>query len=287
MDRLGRSRTNARRLRVESLEARSLLAGHSAGGSLGLATAAMHHDLPATVAAHVASPIAGASAAASQQIIFSAHLTDTNTGSTAVGNAVFHSGTEHGQTRSQLGVEIEHALASTTYDVAIGGTTLGTITTNANGAGHLVLFSNPRGNQPGLPAGFRVNSADTLTVTAESPASDTLTGTFAAPQPPQVTNLKATLTDSQGGTGKGVALYHSVTKDGTTHSDLEIAVTNATPNSSLDVFVNGGTTSIGTVKTDAHGRGVLHITDASVAIASGDIISVGTLGGTFAATGKK
>jgi len=287
MDRLGRSRTNARRLRVESLEARSLLAGHSAGASLGLATAAMHHDLPPAVAAHVASPIAGTSAAASQQVILSAHLTDTNTGSTAVGNAVFHSGTEHGQTRSQLGVEVADALAKTTYDVAIGGTALGTITTNAKGEGHLVLFSSPRGNQRGLPAGFTVNSGDTLTVTAESPASDTLTGTFAAPQPPQVTNLKATLTDSQGGTGKGVALYHSATKDGATRSDLEVVVTNATPNSSLDVFLNGGTTSIGTVKTDAHGRGVLHITDGSVAIASGDIISVGTLGGTFAATGKK
>src|SRR4051794_26651705 len=118
MDRLGKH-LKYRFLRVESLESRALLAGHSAGASFGLANAALHHDLPPAVAAHVASPVAGA-AAGSQQVILAAHLTDSTTGNTAVGNAVFHTGTQHGQTRSQLGVEIEHALANTTYDVSIG-----------------------------------------------------------------------------------------------------------------------------------------------------------------------
>src|SRR5262249_4164294 len=162
---------------------------------------------------------------------------------------------------SQLAVEIVHGLANATYDVTVGTTALGTFKTNGQGAGHLVLFSNPKGSLMGLPSGFTVADGDMLTVTAEGTTTDELTGEFAAPTPPVITNLKATLSDSQGGSGKGVALYQSVSKNGTTHANLEIVVTGAPKNSSLDVFLNGGTTAIGTVKTDAHGRGFLELSD--------------------------
>jgi hypothetical protein len=274
-----------RRLRVESLESRALLAGHSAGASFGLANAVLHQDVP-SVTAHVASLDSGANVAASQQTVLTAHLADSNTGSTATGNAVFHTGTDHGQTKSQLAVEINHALDNTTYDVAVNGTALGTFKTNSNGAGHLPLFSNPKGSQAALPSGFTVSAGDSLTITAEGTNNDTLSGDFAKPTPPQVVNLKAVLTDSQRGTGKGVALYHSVTKNGTTQTELEIVVTNAGRNASLEVFLNGGTTPIGTVKTDAHGRGTLELSDPSLIIISGDTIMVGTLTGTFSTPRK-
>jgi hypothetical protein len=304
MDRFDRKGINSRRLRVESLESRALLAGHSAGASFGLATAAMHHELPDAVAAHVAAPTAGANLAAAnatnaaQQTVLVAHLAQTDGVGAGSGEATFHTSTVRGVTTSRLTVELQGATANTQFTVAVNGTTLGTITTDANGAGELMLTSNPKGSQQGFPAGFTgISAGDTLTVTSGTDSTDALSGAFAAvgkPQTPpthaQPVNLKATLTDSTAGsTATGVAGYHTVTAHGTTHTQLEVAITGATPNTTLDVnLVNSsGTTKLGTIMTDANGSGVLHVSDSSLTIAAGDTITVGTLSGTFAKVGKK
>src|SRR5262245_55003803 len=164
MDRSGRSAFNYRRLRMESLESRTLLAGHSADASMGLATAALHHDLPDAVAGHIASAVSHTHAAVQFSVLM-AHLSDTS------------------------------------------------------GA-------------------------------------------------------------------KGIAFYHSVTANGTTHTDVEIVVFGGAKNSSLLVNLNGDTTSIGTVDTHAHGFGVLHLSGASLSISAGDTLTVGTLSGSFSQIGK-
>ena len=164
MDRLRRNTFNFRRLSAESLESRALLAGHSVDASLGLVTAALHHDLPEAVAAHVASAVASAHAAVQFSVLM-AHLSDANS-------------------------------------------------------------------------------------------------------------------------GKGIAFYHTVTANGTTHTDLEIVVFGGAKNSSLPVDLNGDTTSIGTVNTNAHGFGILHLSDPTLSILAGETIAVGTLNGSFSQIAK-
>lgn len=162
MDRSGHSGSTSRRLCVESLESRTLLAGHSADASLGLATATLHHNLPDAVAAQIAS--ADAHAVVKNSVLI-AHLSETNT-------------------------------------------------------------------------------------------------------------------------AKGLAIYHTVTAHGTTHTDLEIVVFSGPKHSSLPVLLDGNTTSIGTVRTNGHGFGILHLSDSSLSISNGDTITIGALTGSFSKIGK-
>jgi hypothetical protein len=271
---------------------------------MGLATAATHHELPAAVAAHVASPTAGANvaaaSAAAEQTVLVAHLTPTGT-ATGTGEAAFHTSTVRGVTSSKLGVEVQGAAASSTFDVVVGGVTLGQLTTNDNGNGEVVFTNSPKGDQVALPAGFMVTSTSTITLKLHDSTNttDTLTGTFAAvgkpasPPAAQPVNLKATLTGStEVSTAKGVAVYHTVTNRNGTRSELEVVVSGAAANTSYNVTV--GSATLGTLTTDARGRGVLRVNNLSTTIAANNVITLssatsggGTLSGTFTKVGKK
>ncbi len=109
----------------------------------------------------------------SEKTVLRAALTDSV--GTATGTATYQTATRHGETFTKFVVRVSGATASSTLDVAIDGTVVGQITTDANGAGKLVLSSHPKGNQQLLPADFPAITAGT-SVTVGS-----LSGTFATP----------------------------------------------------------------------------------------------------------
>ncbi len=99
----------------------------------------------------------------------------TDTASSATGRAVYSTHTYNGTTTTRFAVRVTGATADTTLDVAIDGTVVGQITTDSNGAGSLVLSSNPKNsNEQPLPADFptTVTAGSTITV-------GTLSGTLA------------------------------------------------------------------------------------------------------------
>jgi hypothetical protein len=305
MDRSARNGWNSRALRVESLESRALLASDLTGLAHGLATARSHHDLPPAVAAHVGSSTAGvvataqavtANVQASQQTILIAHLAAVDSSVAGGGAAVLHISTVRGQTNAQLGIELEGAAANSTFNVSLkpltgDATAIGTITTDASGKGSLVLTTKS-GNVPvdltKVSAGYSitVSTPDSTGTGADTPV---YSGEFAAvgkgkpslPVSVQPVNLKATLSDVSG--AKAVVVYNSVTVRGKTHTELEVVVTGAAANASLPVTIHDQL--VGTITTDAAGRGVLRLTTASAQ--AGDTITVGTMSSTFTKVGKK
>lgn len=90
-----------------------------------------------------------------------AALTDAN--SSATGTAVYHTVTNNGTTTSKLKVRVTGAAASSSLDVAVDGTVVGQLTTNANGAGK-ATFANLT---------TTITTGSTITV-------GSMTGTFAA-----------------------------------------------------------------------------------------------------------
>jgi hypothetical protein len=113
-----------------------------------------------------------------------ATLTDTNS-NTSVGAAVFTTITHSdGSTAEILRVKVTGAEANATLDVSVtttadDGTTsttsVGSITTDANGNGRLILSSNPKTSNVGqLPSGLIVNSTSTISV------GTSVSGTFSS-----------------------------------------------------------------------------------------------------------
>jgi hypothetical protein len=103
-----------------------------------------------------------------------AQLTDTS--STSTGKAVFTTITHADGTTDQiLRVHVRGADANTSLDVSIDGTSVGSITTDDNGNGQLILSSNPHNSDVGqLPAGLTVTSTSTVTV------GTSISGTFSS-----------------------------------------------------------------------------------------------------------
>ena len=95
-------------------------------------------------------------------------------GTTSVGRAVFSTYTNSdGTTTDLLRVHLKGADTSTTLDVSIDGTSLGSISTDAKGNGILILSSNPKSSNVGqLPTGFTVTSTSTIQI------GTTITGSF-------------------------------------------------------------------------------------------------------------
>lgn len=120
-----------------------------------------------------ASTHTGGGCESSQHSVVAAALTDTNGSGT--GTATYKTFTKHGVTTTTFTVSVAGAAASRMLDVVLDGTTtVGQISTDATGAGTLVLSSNPTGSQVQLPANFPAIIAGTTTITV-----DTLNGTFA------------------------------------------------------------------------------------------------------------
>jgi hypothetical protein len=169
----------------EQLETRAMLAGN---GFLPFAFGGHHFgEGPGQQAAtqFVSSAIAGQSAdhlrggahvrshSASDETSFTATLTDS--AGTATGTATYSTYTSDGQVETTFSVGIAGATANTTFDVTVGDTVVGQLTTDDTGAGALVLSSNPTGTEQALPADFPTDiGADTAI------SIGTLSGTLAA-----------------------------------------------------------------------------------------------------------
>jgi hypothetical protein len=139
-----------------------------------------------------------------------------------------------------LNVGVSGAAAGSTLDVAVDGTNVGALTTNASGSGHARF------------TGVTINAGSTITV-------GDLSGAFA-----QV-NFAASLTGSTGVTG--TAEYNSL------RNKLHLSVTGAAADTTYNVTVND--VVVGSFITNASGAGRFRVTPSGVTIAAGSTISVG------------
>jgi hypothetical protein len=189
----------------------------------------------------------GSGCSHSQPTVLTAQLTDPSGGAT--GTATYQTSTMNGTTTQQLTISVTGAAATTTLDVSVAGVAVGQITTDANGAGTLILSTNPHGaNQQLLPADFPTVTAGTTTVMV-----GTLGGTLALTSSPE-TRLSSQLTDT-GGSATGSVSYETGTENGVTETEFTVRVRGATTDSTLDVSIGG--TVVGQVTTDGNGDGSL------------------------------
>ncbi len=190
--------------------------------------------------------------------ILTAQLTGVGTSATAT--IQFMQFNINGTPMTVLAVQVQGAPASDTLTLALSGFTsaVGTITTNANGNGALVLSNNPQGQQQPLPAGFPtgVTSGATFSITDGSGLS--LTGNLGAltkpvnpppppppppppgspPPAPNGTILTAQLT----GTGTTATASIQLTQDtisGLTYTLLCVQVHGAPASDTLSLNVGG------------------------------------------------
>jgi hypothetical protein len=274
------------RPRFEVLEDRALLsAGGLKGHALGLGNGA-------------ANSAAALLSAADAEV----HLTATLSGPTsATGTVGFESETEDGKTHSSFKVSVQGAAANAMLPVAINGTVVGQLNTDANGNGSLTFKSNPHGpNQSPFPANFPTSLATGDKVTVGT----SLSGTLAAASDhddegdhdhegdeDNGTRLTADLTGSTSATAK--VSYQTETEDGTTEASFSVKVHGAAANATLPVAIDG--VVVGQVMTDANGNGSLVFSthphgsevafpaDFPTSLAAGATVTVGTdLSGTLA-----
>jgi hypothetical protein len=158
--------------------------------------------------------------------------------------------------QESLSVHVSGLTADTTYTVSSGSTTLGTFTTNADGQGRL----NVRDLSTALAAG------DAITV-ADPSGSTVLSGTLAA------THLVATLGGTGG--GDGLASYQANVAAG--QNSLQVILFGLSAHSAYSVQLGG--TTVGTVTTNANGRGVLSVSNLATPPAAGSVLTVLDSGG--------
>ncbi len=225
-------------------------------GSLAVTPAAGDTVAVGTATGDLAVRTAGHDEGDENEVKLTTQLTDT-TGA-VTGTASFKSETEDGNTESNLVVTINGTAASTDIAVMIDGNTVGTISTDANGNGSLVLKD----------AAITVNEGSTIAV-------GDATGTFAlAPEVTSVLHLRSRLSDSASG-ATGTAIFLSRTlSDGSVDSKLIVNVRGAAAGSTLDVAIDG--TVVGTIDTDVNGNGHAVLTNVSVTPTAGSAISVDT-----------
>ena len=303
-------RRGFRAIRIpEALESRAMLAGN---GIVPFAHLAHQFEArgatqpPATqlvstaVAGHAASHggrfASLGSLAAHRQTSFTATLTDS--AGSATGTATYKTQYVDGAIETTFSASISGATANTTFDVAIGDTVVGQITTDDSGAGELLLSSNPTGTELALPDNFPTNiGADTaitigtltdmLTADANSnPESGGSCHGHAAHQ----TTLGATLSDADNSAATGTATYALDSENGVT--TFSVSVTGAAAESTLDVSIDD--TVVGQLATDSSGAGSLVLSSNSTGtqqplaldfptnISEGSTVTVGTLTGTLA-----
>jgi hypothetical protein len=238
---------------------------------------------------------------ATRETSFTATLTDSE--STATGTATYSTHTSDGEVETKFSLSVTGATADTTFDVTVGDTVVGQLTTDDTGAGSLVLSSNPTGTEQALPADFPTNiGADTTisigtlsgTLAADTDSGDGDGGEHGGCHDSSVdTSLAASLTDSDTtSTATGTASYKVDSGSGDT--TFSVSVTGAAASSTLDVAIND--TIIGQLTTDATGAGSLVLSsnptgteqalplDFPTNLSAGSTVTIGTLSGTLAAT---
>ena len=277
-------------LSPEQLELRDMLSGHgflagfvhqpgAASQSANFASAASALFAQASARSHVFAAL-GTFDESSDRTELTAKLADPN--GTATGTATFKTYTEDGVTETTLKVSVTGATASSTLSILVGGTTVGTLTTDSTGAGSVVLSTNPKGTEQAF------TTAPTGVTAGTSVDVDTLTGNLAVAthtgggcQSGERSTFTAALTDPNS-TATGTATFTSTTKHGVTSTTLNISVTGAAASTALDVLI--GTTSVGTLTTDDTGAGTLKVTSGLPTVDGTTTIKVGSLSGTFAAS---
>lgn len=289
---------------IEQLESRDMLAAHPFFGAFAQAAQFAPQfnafAAPASFAAQIAAhnQLFGnfaAHANNSHQTTLTATLSDPDN-SAASGTVTYQTGKVDGTVQTTFSVSVTGAAADSTLDVSVGGTSVGTITTDDTGAGSLVLSSNPTGTQQSLPDDFPT------TVDAGTAVSvGTLAGNLATQTRSEGgcsaarTSLSATLSDPDNASAAGTINYKTSTVDGTTQTVFSVSVTGAAADSTLDVTV--GSTVVGQLTTDDTGAGSVEWssdptgtqqalpTNFPTSIDPGTTVSVGTLSGTLSSTG--
>jgi hypothetical protein len=177
-------------------------------------------------------------------------LADSLTGASGTsGTAAFSANAVTGN--NSLRLHASGLTADTTYTVSSGTTTLGTFTTDANGQGKLSVSNVTQALTAGAP----------ITVT-DPGGAPVLSGTLAA------THLVATLGGGSG--GDGIAFYRANVATGT--NSLLVGLFGLSAGSTYTVQLDGST--VGTVTTDANGRGHLSLTNLSTPPAAGSVLTV-------------
>jgi hypothetical protein len=268
--------------RLELLEPRNMLAGHALGAAFSHAT----HDFAALAAVHAPSATAASGkGAAHAQSELTATLTDSDGTATGTVTLETYGGHCGGSGATELNVSVTGAAASSSLDVAIDGTVVGTLTTDANGAGTVSLKSK---SGDALSAFTAANTAG-LGVTI-----GTLSGTFAASDDggddssTTVTKAAGLLTDSVG-TATGRAKLSVRTEDGSTSTKFSVYIRGADANTTLDVAIDG--TVVGQITTDGNGAGKLKLSSKDGTLpdnfpttaGANSTVTVGTTSGTLSA----
>lgn len=214
---------------------------------------------------------------------------------------------ENGIAESELKISATNLAADSSFDVIIGGVSVGQITTDANGQGNLVLSSVPNGtSELPLPTDFpAIDAGVTVQIGRD------LTGTFAIPTSTNTDDNDDRVgeehhIDNAGESSetKLVAVLPGIAEEmayvefemeserGSSRTELGISVNFLEPRSLLDVVIDG--VLIGQISTDADGHGDLDLSshprgsheiplpaDFPI-ITSGTSIQIGTsLSGTF------
>jgi hypothetical protein len=320
---------NNRRLHIEPLERRDLLCGGGPAAGIADLQAAAQSALFARSHTFNFTPAASpANSGSSEDESSETHLfaTLTNNSGTVVGTAAYESETSDTNTTQVLVIRIIGGAANATYEVTVGTTDLGALTTDANGNGRLILRSASSSSSSAtpasssktvgtLPADFTLAAGATIALASTDTTVDPLNGMFAASSGDiglgglggchggehegdhgNVTRLVAQLTDTSS-TATGKAVFTTITHaDGTTDQILRVHVRGADANASLDVSVDG--TSVGSITTDDSGNGQLILSSnphnsnvgqlpSGLNVTSTSTITVGTsITGTFSSTGS-
>jgi hypothetical protein len=220
-----------------------------------------------------------------------------DSGLTAVVAYSTHS--KDGVSESELKVTVSGAAADSSLDVSVGDTVVGTIVTDAEGAGSLTLSSNPDTDEQQLPADLAIAAGTTVSV-------GSLSGTLAATTPlggcggpgggfedgTTTTRLRGNLTDPDNSASSAIVGLKVKTDDTTGESTttLGVRVRGAAASTTLDVTV--GDVVVGQVTTDENGDAKVvfssnptgdqvAFTNVPTDVAAGTTVTVGSLTGTL------
>lgn len=183
------------------------------------------------------------------QTVLTTQLTDS--AGAATGSAKLSTYTEDGATVTKLNVNITGAAADITFDVTVGATVVGQVTTDASGNAKVTFSSDPTGTQQAFLAVPTATSGDTVTIGTLSGALATPTFSGGGCGAHEGTRFAATLTDpASAATGSVKLSTH--TEDGATVTKLTVKISGAAASTTFDVLV--GTTVAGQVTTDDAGN---------------------------------
>lgn len=295
---------------LESLEDRSMLAGHGFAAAFGPWAQRFDASADAGSAPAFSSASFGAlargpggglfrfGAQANGRGALSVQLSD-DTGLAATVSYSTH--TEDGATERQLKIKVSGAEADSTLDVLVDDVLVGTVATDADGNGSLILSSDPDDDEQQLPADLAIAAGTTVSV-------GSLSGALAATTPRHLcgrgnsdgtaTRLRAALADPENEAALGTAVLKTHTEEQTegdetttlTTTTLAVRVTAAAASSTLDVTV--GEVLVGQVTTDENGDAKVvfstnptgtqvAFTNVPTDVTASTTVTVGTLTGTL------